>query len=152
MQDLGYGEHEFTWEVTYCDQKVSSKITVIREKELASPAVAASVTVCEGEPVAAITATGEGLEWYKDATLNDLVHKGNSYQPSGEASETLYVVQRNERCSSSPASVSIIVHPKPEPPLTSPVEACVEVAEAVLTADGSRLRWYADAQKQQLLA
>lgn len=150
--NLSYGENEFIWEVTYCDQKVSSKITIIREQALEQPAVAASVAICEGDPINSITATGEGIEWYRDAALTEMVLKGNSYLPTAQASEVLYVIQRNERCTSLPATVSIDVHTPPHTPIANAVEACIEVTAPVFLAQGSSLRWYADAQKQQLLA
>jgi gliding motility-associated-like protein/uncharacterized repeat protein (TIGR01451 family) len=150
--NLSFGENEFSWIVTYCDQVVSSKVTVIREQPLEKPQVKHPAYICQGEVYPAITATGEGVEWYRDEALTQLALKGNTYQPSGQASETLYVIQRNEHCSSPATIVPVMVHQQPLPPVAPPVEACVEVAPPVLTAQGSHLRWYADATKQQLLA
>ncbi|WP_224997958.1 gliding motility-associated C-terminal domain-containing protein [Cesiribacter sp. SM1] len=150
--NLSFGENEFSWIVTYCDQVVSSKVTVIREQPLEKPQVQHPEYICQGDTYPAITATGEGIEWYRDEALTQLALKGNTYQPSGQESETLYVIQRNEHCSSAATVVPVLVHEPPLPPVTTPVEACVEVAPPVLTAQGSTIRWYADAGKQQLLA
>ncbi|AHM60016.1 hypothetical protein D770_08775 [Flammeovirgaceae bacterium 311] len=150
--NLSLGENEFSWEVTYCDQVVSSKVTVIREQPLEQPQATHPAYICQGEPYPAITATGEGVEWYRDEALTQLVLRGNTYQPLGQQSEMLYVIQRNKHCSSAPTVVPVVVHQQPLPPVATPVETCVDLVPPVLTAQGSNLRWYADAGKQQLLA
>ncbi|AHM60017.1 hypothetical protein D770_08780 [Flammeovirgaceae bacterium 311] len=150
--NISFGENEFSWELTYCDHIVISKVTIIRELPLEKPQITPPAPICQGEVYPAIGTTGEGVEWYRDAALTKLALKGNTYQASGQQSETLYVIRRSPTCSSPVAVVQVVVQPQPSPPVAYAAEACVELKQPLLTAQGSNLRWYADATKQQLLA
>jgi uncharacterized repeat protein (TIGR01451 family) len=151
--NLSVGENEFAWTLSWCDQQVVSTTTLIRQEPLEKPLVPASLALCEGGPVTGITASGEGIEWYADASLSQLLASGNTYSPSGQGASSLYVIRRRGECTSDAALVEVEVYAKPLPPLSNPYqESCTDLAPPRLSAEGSSIRWYADAEGQQLLA
>jgi uncharacterized repeat protein (TIGR01451 family) len=154
VHDLAYGANELVWEVTHCDQVVRHRVTLLREQPLAQPDVPQPAAYCQGDPLPTLHVNNpfEGLEWYADASLTQLLAQGASYQPAGHSSETYYVIQRSEHCSSPATAVPFQVYARPEPPHAEGAESCVALTTPTLTAQGNHIRWYADAEGQQLLA
>lgn len=72
---------------------------------------------CDGDPVAAVTATavnGGTLTWYSDAALTVVVGTGSSYTPpSVVGSTTYYVTETNTGCEGPSSPFTIVVNALP---------------------------------------
>ncbi|MBI3502183.1 MAG: DUF1573 domain-containing protein [Bacteroidetes bacterium] len=101
-------------------------------------------TVCFGQPVPDLTATGTNLQWYDDAALTNLVFSGNPF-PTGQTAVgtyTYYVTQTVNFVQSSSDTVYLIINPLPAAPTTSSQSACFGSVIPDLTATGTNIQWY----------
>jgi gliding motility-associated-like protein len=85
-------------------------------------AIASSpASYCQGDPIAALTATGTGVKWYSDPALTQLVGTGNSFTPpAGTGTITYYVTQTFNGCQSAAGTaVTVTVNPRPSAAFTA---------------------------------
>ena len=107
--------------------------------------VGTDVTVCEGQPVPDLTATGANLFWYSDPALTTLVFVGDPF-PTGLTSAGVYnyyVTQTPGGCE-SPADTVTLTIISATPPVASDTSVCFGDPVPDLTATGSNLQWYDD--------
>ncbi|MEW6470599.1 MAG: T9SS type A sorting domain-containing protein, partial [Bacteroidota bacterium] len=106
-----------------------------------------NVAVCFGNPVPALTSTGNNVTWYSDAALTTVVATGNIYNTGQTAIGvyTYWVTDSLAGCLSSGAdSVSLIINPAPAKPTANDTTICYGTS-AVLTSTGNNPQWYSDA-------
>ncbi len=73
------------------------------------------ITVCQGEEIPDLSATGENIQWYTDSELTTLVNSGNSYS-TGKAQAgvySYYVTQTVLSCQGPAESVNLQIHSLP---------------------------------------
>jgi uncharacterized protein (TIGR02145 family) len=109
------GTYEFyvTQTVSNCESHASKVVLTIKAEP--TPPLTNDVTVCEGQPVPALTAEGENLQWYSDTSLSNLVGTGNSFS-SGQilpGTYTYSVTQLIAKCRSNSKSVTLSINPLP---------------------------------------
>jgi len=112
-----------------------------------SPAVSTPVQLCQGVSAAALTATGTSLLWYTVASGGT----GSSTAPVPPVltlgATSYYVSQTNVvGCEGPRAEIVAIVNPIPAAPVVvTPIDLCIGVTPAALSAAGTNLKWYAAA-------
>jgi len=109
--------------------------------------VASAQTFCGNATVSTLAATGTNLRWYRTETGGE--------ELSGEAAivtGTYYVSQSNDMCESTRTAVAIIVEAIPAAPTASSQTLCGTATVADLSANGTNLKWYADAMGGDVLA
>jgi len=74
-----------------------------------------NVTVCEGEEIPDLLATGENIQWYTDSELNSWLYSGNSLSTGQtQAGEYTYFLNQSVAgCESLADSVSLRIHSLP---------------------------------------
>lgn len=102
-----------------------------------------SYTYCQLEPSEELTAIGDNLLWYTEATGGT----GSNASPipsTLNTGTTSYFVSQTLSCGESPrAEITVIINPTPlAPQVTSPVVYCQGVTPGILTANGNSLLWY----------
>ncbi len=73
------------------------------------------ISVCEGEEVPDLSATGENIQWYTDSKLTTLVNSDNSFS-TGQTQAGLYsyyVTQTELNCESQAEFVNLLIHSLP---------------------------------------
>ncbi|MBN2522367.1 MAG: T9SS type A sorting domain-containing protein [Bacteroidales bacterium] len=108
------------------------------------PPAADDVTLCEGEFVPDLTASGENIRWYNDPHLSGLIYSGSPF-PTGHTDigiYTYYVTQNISGCESDPDTVVLSI--RPLPPVAGDVNLCGEQHTVLLTAQGENIKWYAN--------
>jgi hypothetical protein len=109
-----------------------------------APTVTATVNYCQGQPAAALTATGTGLLWYTVATGGT----GSATAPTPSTvlvgTTNYYVSQTGAGgCESPRALIAVIVNITPTAPtVVSPINYCQNAPAVALTATGTNLKWY----------
>ena len=140
----GIYTYEVTQTVKGCESPGATVTLTIKERPL--PPVGSDVTVCEGEPVPALVASGDHVSWYSDSALSNLVHLGNEYQTGQIHSGTYsyYVTARMGDCESMPDTIVLSILAKPDPPMDTMYTACGSGAIPDLIIEGENLNWYTD--------
>jgi hypothetical protein len=113
----------------------------------AAPTVSTPVNLCQRVPASALTATGTTLLWYTVATGGT----GSSTVPVPPTlslgATSYYVSQTNALgCEGPRAEIVAIVNAIPAAPaVVTPLDLCIGVTPAPLSATGTNLKWYAAA-------
>lgn len=111
--------------------------------------VASSVVYCQGDSIAPLMAAGTNIKWYNNATLTNQVAAGNTYNTGKnlQGTYTYYVTQSDNTGSQSPATeVSLVINSLPATPVVNNVQVCESQIAPELTATGTNVKWYTDAQ------
>lgn len=125
-------------------ERVEYKVVVV-----ATPApIVANIQACAGEPLPALTATGENLKWYTAATGG--TGSTTAPVPSNTATKTYYVTQTKNGCESPRAALKVTINPIPvKPTVKDLATVCQDVTvpstaltSAVTKATGATLKWY----------
>jgi PKD repeat protein len=90
--------------------------------------VTTNQTMCQGQPVPALTATGTNIRWYSNANLTTLLSQNNSYTPamSQPGNYTYYATQTPVGgCESQAATAVLTINPSPVFDLGNNREVCV---------------------------
>ena len=98
---------------------------------------------CQGATAASLTATGNNLTWYADATTT--IGSATAPTPSTAVAGTInyYVSQTVNNCKSPRVAVPVTVVGLPAAPtVVSPVNYCQNVVPNALNATGTGLLWY----------
>jgi photosystem II stability/assembly factor-like uncharacterized protein len=126
--------------------------TILQYKNLASNITPPSVTpttACQGTTIPAFTTMGTNIKWYSDAQLKTKVGTGNSYTPtvSSPGTYTYYVTDSINGSKSIASSVTLTIYSTPSAPVSGGNATMYEGATVnPLTATGSNVAWYSDAQ------
>ncbi len=107
-----------------------------------SPPATNDITVCKGQNIPNLIATGNNIRWYSDVGLLNLVYSGSSF-PSGNTlagSYLYYVTQTNNGCQSTSVSADLIINPSPiiSNVVSTPQSVCnSNDASITITASGT---------------
>jgi len=140
----GIYSFEVTQTVEGCESPGASVTLTIKESPL--PPEGTDVSVCEGEPVPALTASGEIVKWYSDAGLSDLVHTGNEYQ-TGQSLPGTYSYFATQSLGDT---IRLSIKPAPLSPSDTTVMACEGGLIPDLLIEGELIQWYNDEALQDL--
>lgn len=118
------------------------KITVLVKSVPAAPGVN-PVVVCEGSSAISLTAKGDDLRWYRQATGGT----GNPTSPvintSAVGGSSYYVTQTVNGCESPRAQLDVTVKSTPgAPAVNAAIPYCIGTTATALTATGTGLKWY----------
>lgn len=108
---------------------------------------------CFGEIVPDLTATGQYIQWYSDESLTSLVHTGSTYS-SGDTLAGRYAyfpTQTVNGCESGSAYDTLWIKPRPEVPFSDSQSVCIGQSVPDLTASGTDIKWYQNAERLSLL-
>ena len=119
---------------------------ILNLKETPDPPQVSDVSVCAGEGVPDLIATGENVKWYLDRELTRMVHTGGQFSTSESlpGQYTWYVTQTHSDCESYPTEVSLIIKSVPSAPVVSDTTGCEGGRIPGLFAAGENIRWYSD--------
>ena len=141
----------YTYYVTQNDGNgcQSSATTVTLEiYSLPTSPVSTNEIGCEGGFIPDLTATGNSVVWYSDASLTTVVSNGSLFA-TGQTNSgvyTYYVTQSNiNGCESAATAVTLTISPFVSAPLVFSQTACFGSLIPDLTATGNSLVWYSDA-------
>ncbi|MBI5218267.1 MAG: T9SS type A sorting domain-containing protein, partial [Bacteroidia bacterium] len=144
--DTAVGLHTYyaTQSPTGCESSYETTVLTI----LATPSapVVSGATICSGEIIPVLAASGSNILWYSDSLLTDSVGSGNNYTPQDSLAGTYnyYVTQTANTCESNYADALFTVHSTPLPPAILDTSVCFGTPNPVLTATGNYVIWYAD--------
>lgn len=152
-------------QTAYVTQPTSScnnvkEVNVVVTDTLLAP-TAQSASYCEGDTIVDVTATGvtgATYTWYSDASLSTAIATGAIWSPTGTiGTETVYVTQFLNQCTSTATTVVIVVNATPTAPTIAPASA--EYCDGDVIADrtasgetGATFIWYSDAELTTLYA
>ncbi len=149
----GKGSHTIT--LTYKDPQttcLASAITTIVVNHTDAPtANDTSKLIINIPPPLVLSAKGTNVKWYKDVNLQTIKGNGSTFTmpETSDGSYTYYATQTIDGCESKPTTVtgtiSLCMTPKPIVTNTT-ISVCKGDAIPDLTANGTLLRWYSDAQ------
>jgi len=95
-----------------------------------------------------IKTTGDNIEWYNDADLNNHIFSGDSYTPGNTIAgiHKYYATATGTNgCESLPAEVVFTIHALPTAPVTFGNSKCAGANAEVISAIGQNIKWYDDA-------
>jgi gliding motility-associated-like protein len=139
LTNSGIGSYIITYQTAgTCPSSSTFNLSV---SQLPAPSAQAPAPYCQGQTIAAITATGlpgTTITWYSDPGLSNQVAIGNSFIPTISSTTTFYFTQSDPifGCVSPSASVTIVVNPKPAPPAVSSSSPICQGQNLSLTANG----------------
>lgn len=127
----------------------SLPVTVVQNKTIPSAPLASPVSLCYGSSAGVITATGNNVKWYSDATLSSaaFLHTGNTFTPSTATAVGMYsyfITQTDpaSQCTGSASQVNYTVMALPPSPSNIDNAVCQGLPNPMLQAYGSNVRWY----------
>ncbi len=148
-------EGDYTLTVENDDGCRASDLVNVTLHELPAPPAANDANLCEGDAFQGLSATGTNIRWFNDDQLGELVHTGNIYNPgiSKAGLYTFYATQADlfPGCTSPAAEIGLTIASLPDPPDAEDVVTGAGQAILPLTATGTNIQWYADAEKTNLL-
>lgn len=141
------GVNSTTWYVSQvvngCESPRSA-ITATIVSQAPTPAVVSPVNYCEGAQATSLSATGQNLLWYSQATGGTGSPVAPTPSTAASGTTTWYVTQTVNNCESQRAAITVTVYPIPAAPaVTTPVLYCAGDDAFALTAQGQNLLWYA---------
>lgn len=123
-------------------------ITVTVNPLPAAPTVlSATLSYCQGDTAAVLSATGSGLKWYTAASGGTGSTTAPTPATTSAGTTTYYVAQTNAfGCEGPRTSIAVTINATPAAPtVSSPVEYCSNATATALTATGTSLKWYTSA-------
>lgn len=106
------------------------------------PTVNATITYCQTDVPATLTATGSNLLWYTAATGGTGTSIAPTPSTATAGTTNYYVSQTINGCEGPRAAISVTVYATPALPAVAPVVYCQNEIVPGLTATGSNLLWY----------
>lgn len=88
-------------------RSMAQEIVVTIQAPVAAPVVPATVYYCKPDESISISAEGENIEWFTDATLQTKAGSGTDVSITVTENTDLYVTQQVNGCRSTPASISL---------------------------------------------
>ncbi|WP_378410102.1 DUF7619 domain-containing protein [Rhodocytophaga aerolata] len=145
IRELGPGKNLFEWSVTLCDSVSRSRLTVEQVVIPPLPDVSVPSPFCNSEKKQQLHAKGSNIAWYVDASMQNKVADGESYQASFEKSDTIYVTQTIDGYQSLPALLPVVIKPLVGVPVVDGAGyLCNGMLLNSLKASGEGIRWYSD--------
>lgn len=128
-----------------CSDQGTFEVNVIAKP---SAPVTADSTGCSGETIPLLTADGTNLMWYSNAGLSSLLHDGDTLNTGISTPDTtsFWVTQTVNGCTSDASEVELLVIESPAAPESESAVYCLGDEIANLTATGTNINWYADAE------
>lgn len=131
--------------ITGCTSAADTSTLAIRF----TPApTAASQTICEGQTVPVLTATGNNIRWYNDALLDSLIIINDTLVTGKSTSGvyTFYAVQTDSLagCESPARTVLLTINAIPSKPVVANKQVCFGQAVPNLSTTGTNVKWYSD--------
>ncbi|QHT68052.1 hypothetical protein GXP67_16090 [Rhodocytophaga rosea] len=152
VMGLGAGKNIFEWRIAMCDSISKSQVTIERVVIPAKPLVIAPAPYCQREKILPIRAEGTGIQWYSDASLQEKLAEGDTYQPTSTHTDTLYMTQTIDGYQSLPTAVIISIKPEIAAPQVDPIGyVCNGHLQAPIQAIGERIKWYRDEKLTSLI-
>ncbi|MBR5434916.1 MAG: hypothetical protein IK117_10825 [Bacteroidales bacterium] len=104
-------------------------------------------TICEDADIQSVQVQAycETVTWYSDSELTDVIETGTSYMPKKKETQTFYVVQTENSCTSEPVEVTFTVQPNPEPvrfKQTTDIVSCEGSQVVIITETSNTVYWY----------
>ncbi len=104
-------------------------------------------TICEDANIQSVQvqAYAETVTWYSDEELTTVIETGTTYMPKTKETQTYYVVQTENSCSSEPVAVTFTVQPNPEPvrfKQTTDIVSCEGSQVVIMTETSNTVYWY----------
>ncbi|MBX7225775.1 MAG: gliding motility-associated C-terminal domain-containing protein [Chitinophagales bacterium] len=127
-------------------QQFSLVVTVL---EAPAKPITTNDTICAGQ-LGTVRADDNGpgeIVWYWDAALTQEVHIGNVFSFPANITRSVWAVRRTGDCVSEASMATVVVNPKPEPPVVPPVFTCAgesATLEVTDTDNGGDVYWYSD--------
>jgi hypothetical protein len=134
-------------------QSIGKKVTLTILPVPSAP-VAADTSVCYGQTVPDLTASGTNLKWYSDAGLTTLVFSGNPFATgqTNVGNYTYYVTDSLNSCGQAPSTaVTLTIDTLPSAPAVSNVTVCEGDSVPPLSATGTSVKWYSDSDLTNLV-
>ncbi len=105
-----------------------------------------NIEICEGKPVPYLIAKGQGVKWYDDLHLTNLIHCGDTLytEQTTPGQYVYYVVQSIGNCVSQADTVVLTIKSLPVLPLSQDLKVCANQPVPDLYAFGENIRWYTD--------
>ncbi len=139
----------FVIQTNECGNSISDTVILIINHLPATPNTN-DVSVCYGNPITPLTATGNNINWYSDSTLTTLLFSGNNFTPPVTL-PGIYIYYASSLdtvtgCYSLPAKATLTIKALPLPPVTSDTSTCFGSDVPELIALGTNIQWYSDPQ------
>ncbi len=104
-------------------------------------------TICEDANIQSVQvqAYAETVTWYSDEELTTVIETGTTYMPKTKETQTYYVVQTENSCSSEPVAVTFTVQPNPEPvrfKQTTDIVSCEGSQVVIMAETANTVYWY----------
>jgi len=119
------------------------------------PTVSASAVYCSADVIQPMTAaanSGGILYWYNTVSQTTPIATGNSLIPDNQiGTTTYYIVEQAGNCRSLPAVIVITIFETPDMPSADNQYFCAGDEISAMTAEGTNIKWYGNAQLTQLL-
>ena len=134
----------YTYYVTQTLNGCESALDIVILTIIPGAPLGVNDTVCFGQTVPDLTATGTNIQWYSDPALTILVFTGNPF-PTGQTAVgtyTYYVTQTVNFIESPSDTVFLVINPIPAAPTASNQIACFNTTIPDLTATGTNIQWY----------
>ena len=139
--DLGTSTYYVTETAGGCESAASTVSVTINE--IPDTPVADDVSVCQGDSVPALTATGSNVEWHETASLSTVLETGNTYETGQTTgSENYYVTQTVSGCQSAANEVTLQIKTKPAQLSVANDEICYGESNPTFSAAGNDVKWY----------
>ncbi len=99
------------------------------------PVAGDDISLCFGEPVPDLTATGENVKWYDDPELTSLVFEGNTFATgiTEPGTYTFYLTQSLLDCTSGTDTATLTIFALPEVTFEPIPSVCADAAPFALT-------------------
>ncbi|GHB52675.1 Ig-like domain-containing protein [Persicitalea jodogahamensis] len=125
----------------------SGKATIsVSINQTPTPSTTTSVEYCVGATSTALIATGGDIKWYSTPSGGTALATAPTPSTASAGNTNYYVSQTLSGCESSRVSVTVTVKSLPlAPTVASPVEICEGSTASPLSATGSNLKWYNEA-------
>ncbi|WP_288428157.1 hypothetical protein [uncultured Spirosoma sp.] len=115
-----------------------------------APVVPTLAPVCQNTTPVVLTAAGQGLKWYADATSTGSLGSSIVQQTGVAGTFGYYVSQTVGTCEGPRALAQVVVNASPAAPVVQATQSgCQDAPAQPLTASGTGLQWY-DANDSQI--
>jgi hypothetical protein len=130
----------------------TSTLPVVVTQNIAVPTapVATGASICFGSPTATLTAIGNAIKWYSDASLAVMLHQGNTFTPSSYTTvgDHYFFVTQTDASSlkeSASTQVTYTIKTLPASPVAVNNTVCQGFTNTALSANGvagASFKWY----------
>ncbi len=123
-----------------CESTLDTMVLTIYPVAPTSP----NQTVCYGNSVPDLTATGLNVQWYSDSLLTVPVYSGSPYATGDTAvgSYTYYINQTENNITSETTTVILTINAIPATPVATNQSVCFGSIIPDLTTNGTNITWY----------